>query len=40
MTIDSIGQFIGDVQGPKTVMHFVVVPSDRIEGELLYAASP
>lgn len=40
MTIDSIGQFIGDVQGPKTVMHFVVVPSDRIGDELLYAASP
>lgn len=40
MTIGSIGQFIGDVQGPRTVMHFVVVPSDRIGDELLYAASP
>lgn len=40
ITIGSIGQFIGDVQGPRTVMHFVVVPSDRIGDELLYAASP
>lgn len=40
MTIGSIRQFIGDVQGPRTVMHFVVVPSDRIGDELLYAASP
>lgn len=40
ITIGSIGQFIGDVQGPRTVMHFVVVPSDRTGDELLYAASP